>query len=266
MRRREEHAVLTLWPFLDILSCLAGALTVVIATVLITDLIEDPVSSQPVNEKLIQINRENKLKMAEIERYREYLKAAERRLTDLQKAKEDDMRKEQELEDGIKRQAMVVSLLRQQDAVEGQIDALRKKHAQQEEQIGVYRKVNQGYQGTNVTDRIEVEYTGRGKGLKPVFVECTENGIIIYTGDKKIFVRSQNVAVSDDFRQIMKLVQSTAGATVIFLIRPAGVEAFEQAETVVNNAGVRNGKLPIPGDGVIDLGPYGGTAMMPSKS
>jgi hypothetical protein len=263
MRRSEQHIALTLWPFLDILSCLAGALTVIIATVLVTEIVEDPAVSGPLNERLTQAKKENERRRAEIGHYQAYIRDKERQQADLQKAREAYMLTQQDIEDQLRREAMLVSLLRQKEDVERQIQELRDKYARQSAEIGAFRATNQGGVGTNVNDRIEVHFAGRGKDLKPVFVECNMEGIVIRAGHETSFVRIQNISASDEFHRVLNTVETTLGGTVIFLIRPLGVEAFEQAEEVAEQEGVRNGKLPIPGEGVIDLGPYGDQAAVP---
>jgi hypothetical protein len=42
-------------------------------------------------------------------------------------------------------------------------------------------------------------------------------------------------------------------ASVIFLIRRDGVSTYEQLIPVAQEAGARNGKLPVPGRGEIDF-------------
>ncbi|HOX57118.1 MAG TPA: hypothetical protein P5205_08235 [Candidatus Paceibacterota bacterium] len=255
---QQQHIALTLWPFLDILSCLAGALTVIIATLLVTQLVEDPVKNQAVNDKLAQMRRELEWKQAEVARYKGYIQKQAQQQAAAQKAREEYLSAQQDLEEQLRRQAMLVSLMQQKDEAQRQIRELRERYAKQEAEINQLRIAQKGRATTNISDRIEVHFTGRGQNLRPTFVECTPDGIVIREGKEMGFVRTQNIGASDDYRRVLGRAGETLGGTVIFLIRPSGVDAFARAEEVALRAGVRNGKLPIPGEGVIDLGPYGG--------
>src|SRR5687768_9997518 len=113
MRRSRPEIALTLWPFLDILSCLAGALTVIIATLLVTQILEDPEINRAVNDRLAKTRREIEWKRAEVSRYANYLQKQEQRRAVQQKVREDHFLTRQQLEDQMQRQATLVSLMQQ---------------------------------------------------------------------------------------------------------------------------------------------------------
>lgn len=53
--------------------------------------------------------------------------------------------------------------------------------------------------------------------------------------------------------RFLRRVNSQQKGIVIFLIRPDGVSLYDQAIRIAENQKVRNGKLPLPGHGTLDL-------------
>jgi len=98
---------------------------------------------------------------------------------------------------------------------------------------------------------------GSGKGLVPVFVECISHSILLYekANASQVRIQKDEIADSEEFRTFLEAVKSRSkqNASVIFLIRPDGIPVYEEAAAVAENLNVRNGKLPVPGYGEIDL-------------
>ncbi len=106
---------------------------------------------------------------------------------------------------------------------------------------------------------IVVRPFGTGVGLRPHFAECTEEGLVIYEGPDHTPLRisANRLASSPDFRRFLRRVRFQTGATAIFLIRPGGVPVYDAALQEAVRQGVRNGKIPIPAGGPLDLSEVG---------
>ena len=61
-----------------------------------------------------------------------------------------------------------------------------------------------------------------------------------------------------DFHGALDRAKGRKDGTVVFLIRSDGVGTYQKAARVADERGVRHGKLPAPGQGVLDMSAYGG--------
>jgi hypothetical protein len=55
------------------------------------------------------------------------------------------------------------------------------------------------------------------------------------------------------FKVYLQKVRAVRYGTVIFLIRPSGVETYKRAVKMADELYIRNAKLPMPGFGEIDF-------------
>ena len=94
---------------------------------------------------------------------------------------------------------------------------------------------------------------GSGVGFTPTFVECDEGRIVIHDGGKTTPVRTAELNTNPDFAKVLEEVKSDEKGTLVFLIRDDGLSTYHTARNFANTKGVRNGKLPVIGDGRIDL-------------
>ncbi len=104
---------------------------------------------------------------------------------------------------------------------------------------------------------IIVQPSGRRLGGQPFFVECTNDALLVHKIGASWHVPVLKEEMAREFRSFLRGVRSKPGAMVIFLIRPDGVRLYGRAARMADGVGVRHGKLPIPGQGRIDLGLFG---------
>lgn len=105
-------------------------------------------------------------------------------------------------------------------------------------------------------DRIKIFFTGKGKHLKPRFVECRAGGIVLHSKEGHRSVDWRAVRISEDIKRLFSQVKADAQATVTFLVRPDGIATFNLVEALAQEQSVPSGKLPIPGSGELDLRPW----------
>lgn len=102
-------------------------------------------------------------------------------------------------------------------------------------------------------DRIKIFFTGKGKHLKPRFVECGARAIILHGEEGPRSIDWSAVRISEDIRRLFSEVKDDPNATVTFLVRPDGIATFNLVRDLAQEQSVPSGKLPIPGDGELDL-------------
>lgn len=259
-RAKDNGDNISLFPFMSILVCLIGSLTLMITALMAT-----------------QTNQEQA--PAEVERYQQYteLKAkaeSEREaLADLQKLIAEghaarqrlaNARKEVEALKG-QQSAKIASSsehaallaeaaqLRQRLAdLEAEPEKLAEEVAKLEAEI---KKKNAGPEEAIV----QIRPGGTGVDIVPTFVEAAANGIVIHGGPQP--VRISNAEVTQEAGEFAKLLDKVAAQSkgqIIFLIRPDGIGTYDQARNFARNhygpnGYARTGKLPVPTQGNIDL-------------
>ncbi len=108
-------------------------------------------------------------------------------------------------------------------------------------------------------DRIKIFFTGKGEHLKPRFVECRATSIVLHSKESERSVDWRAVRISEDVRRLFSQVKADPHATVTFLMRPDGIATFNLIEALAQEQSVPCGKLPIPGNGELDLRPWIGS-------
>jgi hypothetical protein len=98
-----------------------------------------------------------------------------------------------------------------------------------------------------------IKPTGSGTDLEPTFVECTAAGIVLLEADPPKRIRRADLAADEDFVRLLDNVAGRPKATVIFLVRDDGLPTYFSASGVARAHYARNGKLPVIGQGNIDL-------------
>lgn len=265
-RAKDGGGTVNLFPFLSILICIIGCLTLIIVVI-----------------NLIAMNKGEGRTPEEVERAREYL---------LIKKEQEEKRKEQD-----KLRQLIENLIQQNRDIIAKRDKLvvLKKMKENQEEIDKSReeliaKFNL-LQTTNkklVDDEkflqeeikkkeeelakraeppqaaaLQVRPSGSSANTRPYFVEISDRGLYIHRSLTKepasIPVASLNQ--SEEFINFLKEIAAQPYNRLIFLVRgtPGAVKTLNQASGVVagfngsNGTQIIPGRLPLPGEGKVDL-------------
>jgi hypothetical protein len=91
------------------------------------------------------------------------------------------------------------------------------------------------------------------RGIAPVFVECRSEGVVLYEADEPLAVPLAGLRKNPDYLALLDRVASTPEGVVVFMVRSDAVPTYFAARDVAREESCRNGKLPLPGTGPIDL-------------
>ena len=94
---------------------------------------------------------------------------------------------------------------------------------------------------------------GSGVGVVPRFIECTSNEIVLHHLAQPVRVRVNAIETDKELLKLLNEVAGTTGGKVIFLVREDGVLVYRRAKRFVDSLEVENGKLPVLGQGRINL-------------
>lgn len=263
-RQKDKGNGVSLFPFMSILACLIGILTLMISVMMQVQQMEHQGRTQEEMDRAIA-NRDLKKKAEQLQ---EKIEALEEKMEDdhssvaemkklkdqqivlmleldeIKKAKEGDQSDEelQKLVENLKKE---IAALKQERPplsarlVELQLELKSRKEAPKPKESVVVRP--------------------RGVGARAAknifFVECNSTGIVLRDGNQQgTTVSTAAIQSNANYSAFLEKVKKTRDSMVLFLIRKSGNDAYLWAAGVAETKfKVTTGKLPIPNDGEIDL-------------
>jgi hypothetical protein len=104
-----------------------------------------------------------------------------------------------------------------------------------------------------VESEVSILPGGTGLGFEPVFVECAAGSIVIHAGDEPQRIRQADMAAEQAFIDLLDGVAESDKQTVIFLVRNDGLPSYHTARSLADAHEARHGKLPVIGQGRLNL-------------
>ncbi|QNN22235.1 hypothetical protein HED60_08095 [Planctomycetales bacterium ZRK34] len=264
-RPREEENSVSLFPFLSILACVIGVLTLMITAMALGQL--DPESVKEANRQLIeaekrakeheqvktqiseyeqQVNDLQKL-IAEAEAIRQKLERARAELK-LVQAQYDTMAKDDAsamvLAELNRHRERITEMEKQKPLITAEIEKLKAELAKRD--------------APPPPAQVKIKPGGSGDDIHPYFVECARNDVVVLFGEEEYRVRRDDLSKSPEFAKAMAQVRADPKGVMTFLVRPDAVHTYNVASDVARVNQTRNGKLPISTQGEIDLSLFTG--------
>ena len=260
-RRRKQGVKVSLFPFLSILACVIGTLTLMITALALGQMDTDEMASEL---KLDYLKRKIAQSRADIKRLEEELAKVESGADDLMKQLADAQVEYERLK------RLRDSLLDQTDKEEKPeidvpvVDAEKhkKRIAQMEEELKT-----QDERKKELADELKergkppeeaeviIQPGGSGVDLEPTFVECAASGVVVYEGEPWR-VRRADLGTDEKFLALLDRVAAQPKGSVIFLVRDDALGTYYTARNLARSRYARNGKLPVIGHGKIDLSTF----------
>ncbi len=263
-RRNNNEEAVSLFPFMSILACLIGILTLMISVSMQAKQAETQGRTEEEKARAIE-NRDLKIKATTIT---ETIRKAEEKLkkdntSSSQLAELKDRRivlkeKLDELskaDDPAKTDAELQKTL---ELLRAEIAALKKDRPPlQQRQEELKKELASRKNPPKKVESVLVKSSGSGVRMaaRIFFVECNSTGLVLIgPGDGDKTVATGAIASSTDYSSFLEEVKRTRDSMVLFLIRKDGNSSYAWAAGIAENKfEVRTGKIPIPNDGKIDL-------------
>ena len=261
-RNKGDEETVSLFPFLSILACLIGTLTMMITAMAMSQMSKDePQSDEEIAAAEARLAEFKKLQTGLAD-----AKIKEQELRDLIHDAEELRKDEQKLKELRQKALMAQVATNEQEGVSvilAQIQDLTSEIKEIEPKLKVSKaeleKLSKEMDARkNPQARISIIGGGSGTGLNPEFVECATNQIVIHLDAGPVEVSSSDIRKSSDFDAFLENIKKDESKSVVFLIREDGSDVYNSASRYASDKGVRNGKLPIIGQGEIDLGFFRG--------
>ena len=250
VRRRAQTSV-SLFPFLSVLACVIGALTLLITASAIGQVATDTVDLEHF-QKLERSIAEDQERLASLSALAEELEKLDaellrnrddkRRMSETWRRARNQLRANAPLREELRTAA--VELQRSEAELEGLEVQLRAREMEIEHA-----------RSARAQSPILISPTGSGYGLDPHFAECRAEGLVLYEGPDRrpSDVSAQQLATSALVRRFLRAVRGREAATLVFLIRPGGVHVCADARRMVREMRIPYGEIPVPGEGVFDF-------------
>ncbi|MBI1248729.1 hypothetical protein GC197_12920 [bacterium] len=259
-RNKDTGEDISLFPFLAVLACVIGTLTMIIAALAVQSL-----DNETVERAIEYENKQEELtaNMAELEKLKAELKKRE------DKIKKEHSSEQKRLEDARKRLKELLAQMEKTEkelekiSIEGpkvdvaamaeDVTKMEEELKMRREKIAQLQKVIDERKLPPKESEVSILPGGSGVGFTPSFVECDDGRVVIHEDGKTIPVRTAELNTNPDFAKILAKVKGQKDGTLVFLIRDDGLGTYNTARNFANAKGVKNGKLPVIGDGRVDL-------------
>lgn len=254
-----------LFPFLSIIVCVIGVIAFLIAVLAMVgseqgerereyaQVAASLAERQAAADRLAQLLKEHSVLAEQIVKLKVEIQTAEAATGDIRQLETEvaELRKKwadldarrDELKD-------LRSLMLKQQQAAKELAALELELSQLKTKTDEARKAAASATTRPGTEAVRVVFPAVGnKGLKPIFVECSATGLTVYP--EKTFIAKAQVARSAAYRALLERIKADDKLTLNFLIRPDGVETFDEAREIARDRSVRHGYVPAPGSGRI---------------
>ena len=260
MARRSKNSVtVSLFPFMSILACVIGTLTLLITGMALGQMDNEVVHSA---ERYDKVKRQIEKEKRRIQELEEKLKEAESgandelkkladakmRLEELERQREalfaaaEKPEKETEIEvpivDEDKHKKRIAAIQEELQELNAQIAALQSKVAEL---------------GDVEESKVIIQPSGSGVDLNPTFVECRISELVFLEEDPPRRVRRADMGADEGFRELLAKISKDPKGIVIFLVREDALGTYFAAYDIARQRYARAGKLPVIGQGQIDL-------------
>ena len=258
-RRRKTQVSISLFPFLSILACVIGVLTLMITAMALGQMDNASFASmfefEQIRTKIEKAKELIQKLQAEIARQTGHADATQQELADARVELDQLLRKKEEL------------LKTQDEPVEADVEIPQVDAAAHEQRLAQMREELTGQEKRKEEllaelkkrdkppeeAQVIIQPSGSSTDLVPTFVECTASDVVIYEGKGPSRVRRADLAQDEKFLALVKRVAGQPDATIIFLVRDDGLGTYYAARDLALANFARNGKLPVIGHGKIDL-------------
>ena len=263
-RRNNNEVGVSLFPFMSILACLIGILTLMISVTMKAKEMDRKGRTEEENARAIA-NRDLRQKVAtltketaklEAQLKREKSTAAQMAILEdhgiVLKTKLDEIAKAKDPDETNAALQKIVENLKTE------ITQLKKERPPLSKQLAALREeLRKRKQPPKVVESVIIRPGGIGsrEARNLFFVECTSTGIIPQSaGAPSPPISTATIETNEEYHNLLKKVKRTQDSMVLFLIRKGGNESYLWAAGVAETKyKLKTGKLPVPNEGKIDL-------------
>lgn len=265
-KRKPSESSVSLFPFLSILCCLIGLLTLMIKIISDIKAMERGQNQEEIARALDHQKLQKEITKKQEQREEIVKKISEKGETAVQMRELDErrliLRRELEKAKAVDQQDSDIALQRRIEALIEQIAKMIKERPPLDTKIAdltkelEQRKIDANAKPPPVV--VQPRGSGTGDDANLLFIECEADGVVIRNPDgTKTSVSKAAITTEPALAKFLNEAKADRKSLVLFLIRTDGNSTYQiAAGWAENQFGVRTGKLPIPNKGDIDLSKF----------
>jgi hypothetical protein len=258
-RRRKSDAsqTVSLFPFLSILACVIGTLTLMITALALGQMGGDLMVSA---EQLQREQQRLEAELALLERKRQALDKVEKTDEKVQERLATGQLQlrslQQQVKDAIAKRDEPIEIeipkvdteahQKRMEQLRQELELVREKQKQLQQLLAERKKPPEEAQ-------VRILPSGSGVDLDATFVECDGSGIVVKEDEKPYRIRRADMTTDGRFLALLDKIAKNPKDTMVFLVRENGVGTYYAARNLARSRYARHGKLPVAGKGKIDL-------------
>lgn len=267
-RPRQEDDDISLFPFLSIIASVIGVLTMMIASLTLAQTRTSDVAADlekieqyeqakkeidSADERIEELKLEISVSKSTVLEVREDKKALDMTVQELEDLIVEFERIEKELAEQKKAEVIIPEI----NAKDRETVAdLQTQLTSVQEDIAQLEKELKDRKDAPTEGNVTVLPQGSGMNFTPHFVECADGSIVMHNMDPPKRVRQGDIVKDKDFLALLTLVANGKDDSITFLVRSDGVRTYRACRNLCNARDIRNGKIPVVGQGRIDLSAF----------
>lgn len=279
-RRGGEEEGISLFPFLSIVACIIGVLTLLISALSLSQMgSNEDIAGYEQYQKILRQLKEIEAEIARLKKQvSEDELARVNAMADKDRKLAAAMQQLKRLEDEIvKLRALLAQLAQEVQVAKGgaskdgdnkevmrnrlarlkaEIEQLKENVTTQKEQLAQLDKELEERKKPPKESEFTVLPGGTGRGFEPVFVECAGGSIVIHQGDDLPRVLAAELEQNETYLRLLTQVAVSPKKTIVFLIRDNGLGTYRKARDLAYLHEAKNGKLPVIGKGRLNLSQF----------
>jgi len=268
MRRRRvtEEDDISLFPFLSIIAAIIGVLTLMIAAVTLGQMnqkdvkgaVENAIAMEILEKKLSTASADiENIKLSIEKEKAALLSSAGARQTELVKTRAELdalLVKLQQKRKQIEEQRKVKIVIPETPLAQRETLAdLQTQLANLKQRLALLQKSLDERKKPPKEAEVSILPGGTGLSFQPQFVECAASTVVLHTESPPLTIRTAALTTNKKFIALLEKVANQKNHTIIFLIRSDGLNTYRAAKRLCDANDVRNGKLPVAGQGKLDF-------------
>lgn len=237
----------SLFPFMSILACTIGALTLLLVAMSLTAVGKTDAATRA----LVETKESNAIDRQRLDEESEKLDRAEALWS-----KVDEALIARGLAAGLSQSTIDLEMegARHRTEVALALERIEEQTRELESERDSIETTIDVLESRRETLPILIDPTGLSRHLEPFFIECDSGGATAYRAkdDFQYFVSKDDLSSSGDFGRYLRRVRAVPGALLVLLVRPDGISTSVRTEEVARASGIRVARLPLPGNGALD--------------
>jgi vacuolar-type H+-ATPase subunit I/STV1 len=255
-KRASAGPEVSLFPFLSILACLIGALTILIVALSASEILQGRKDEAvALAEDYVALEKEIAGREAEIARKEEELRRTNATVVELREIQPriDEVKAELEALNTVAPE--LAPLLRQMEEIGKERDRIEDERKKVEADLIEGRErlgelARQAGKGMPLKILSTSDYFRR---VAPVFVEARKEGLVIHSPSQRVQVPRAVIGSNPKFRQAVQYVAAKENRIIVFLVREDARSSFYQARDFARGNGAVTSKVPLLGGGDLSL-------------